>query len=133
MNIESYVALMPDSMGVIRLDDTTWFGPPPFDSTFSGKFQSLKKQNLKTWQWEHTDDASDMPTFGGGCPEYIFPYTGGLYKNYRLKSARYYAASDLLIILTEQPLRDDEGRSMNGLIIVNVHGFEEYSDKPCGE
>ncbi|MCP4569289.1 MAG: hypothetical protein GY841_17070 [FCB group bacterium] len=54
----------------------------------------------------------------------IYSDPTGLYKNYGIKEVRYYRQSDFLIILTEQPLRDQKDCTMNGLMIFSLRDWK---------
>ena len=113
-----------DSGGTYCLNDTIYMSVPEPDSTFDRKFLGLPQRDAKTWYWTCTDHCYDSLVFRGANPERIYTHPGGLYKNCSIKEVRYYKTSNYLIILTEHPFHDYKNRSMNGLIIYNLNGWE---------
>jgi hypothetical protein len=119
MTIEPYVTVK-DSGGVFRLNDSVSLTLPERDTSFERRFTALPKADLKTWLWECTENCHDYPVFRGPEPGLIYVAPYGLYKNYVIREVRYYEASGYVIILTVQPMRDREGRLMNGLLIYSL-------------
>lgn len=119
MTLETFKTIS-DSNGVFRLNDSMSFTNPVEDLVARRMFDSLLKRDTRTWYWVHRGDEPDPPQFRGFQAGPIWWFNGGLYKNYKIKEARYYPASDYLIILTENPVRDDEDRTMNGLLIYSL-------------
>ncbi len=119
MKIEPYITVT-DSAGNYRLTDSLTFTAPPQDTSFVRRYQSMPRHDLKTWNWECTEGCYEYPVFRGPEPGLIHVSTQGLYKNYRIKEVRYYPASGYVFILTDQPLRDQENRTMNGFLIYSL-------------
>lgn len=122
MTLEAYVTVK-DSGGVFRLNDSVSFTEAPFDTSFQRRYNDIDRHDLKTWNWECTEGCQDYPVFRGPEPGLIHVSSHGLYKNYRIREVRYYPASGYVIILTEQPLRDQAGRLMNGLLIYSLYDW----------
>ena len=128
--LEEYV-MLSDSAGVWRLNDSVTFRVGVPDSTFESRYLSLPKQDAQTWYWECAENCYDTLVFEGACPERIYRHPGGMYKDFGVKEARYYPESQFLIVVTEQARRDEKERSMHGLIIFNVNGWQWLDSSPC--
>jgi len=126
--IEEY-EILKDSNGVFRLNDTATFAAPPPDSALESLYDSLDRHDAKTWLWEYPRICSEI-VFDGFSPEPIYRYPGGLYFGYQIREARYYRESNFLLLLTEQSRRDQNGRSMHGLMIYKVDGWEWLGQPP---
>jgi hypothetical protein len=122
MTLEEYVTVK-DSGDVFRLNDSVSFIAPPEDTSFQRRYNDMDRHDLKTWNWECTEGCHDYPVFRGPEPGLIYVSSQGLYKNYQIKEVRYFPASGYVIILTEQPLRDQTGRLMNGLLIYSLYDW----------
>jgi len=120
MKIEEY-ELLKDSAGIFSLNDTAYFTAPEPDTSFTRKYAALPRQNDRTWYWECADGCTDLPVFVGVNADVMYSHPAGLYKNYRISEARYYRQSGFLILLTEHPQRDCDGKTMNGLIVVTFN------------
>jgi len=136
MSIESY-EILDDSNGVYYLNDTACFSAPELDTVYDSLYRNLPKLNAETYAWEYPDKTSDI-TFRGFSPELIWRHPGGLYIGYEIKEARYYRESNYLILLTEQSRLDNNGRTMNGMLIYKADGWqwlskppEEFRSEPC--
>jgi hypothetical protein len=130
MPLEEYV-LLSDSAGLWRIDDSVTFRLGRPDASFEERYAALPRQDARTWYWECAENCHDTLVFEGACPERIYRHPGGLYKDYGIKEARYYPESRFLIVVTDQPRRDEKGRSMHGLIIFNVNGWQWLDSSPC--
>lgn len=128
--IEPYITLT-DSAGIFRLDDTSYFRAPEFDPTFEQHWSNLRDRSVIGWSSQCRSSCKDDLIFTGVCPEPIHRYPDGLYKNYRIREARYYPISHYLITVTESPYRDMRGRSMDGLQIYKVDGYQWLDHQPC--
>ncbi|MCB2202125.1 hypothetical protein KQH51_04790 [bacterium] len=128
--IEPYITLH-DSAGIYRLDDTSYFRVPDFDPTFEEHWSNLRDRSVIGWSSQHGSSDKDDLIFAGVCPEPIHRYPDGLYKNYRIREARYYPISHYLITVTESPYRDMRGRTMDGLQIYKVDGYQWLDYQPC--
>jgi len=124
LKVEKYITLEPAD-GIFRINDSMRFHAPPPDSAFVKKYLALDKHDVRTWYWECNDKCVDQPIFEGVEPGLIYSHPGGLYKNYRIKQVRYYPESGFLIIVTEQPLVDENKRTMHGLLVYSMYGYED--------
>ena len=123
MELESYEVLT-ETDGYYYLNDTTYFSVPRYDSCLENRYNSLPKKDVKTWYWECFDSCSAPPQFYNFTPESIYHHPGGLYINYSYSEVRYYRESNFLILLTDQPKLDENNRTMNGMIILKVDGYQ---------
>jgi hypothetical protein len=126
--IEQY-ELLEDSNGAYYLNDSAYFTAPPLDSVFDSLYNNLPKHNAKTYYWEYPHNSSDID-FCGFTPELIWRHPGGLYLGYQIREARYYRESNYLIVLTDQPRLDRNGRTMNGFLIYKVDGWKWLGKPP---
>ena len=128
MPLEKY-EILEDSSGIYRLNDTATFSAPLPDTALESLYDNLDRQDAKTWLWEYPRICSEI-VFDGFSPEPIYRYPGGLYWGYQIREARYYRESNFLIIMTDQPLRDQDGKTMHGMMIYKVDGWQWLSQPP---
>lgn len=136
MSIEQF-EILDDSNGVYYLNDTACFSAPELDMSYDSLYRNLPIMNAETYAWEYPHKTSDI-AFRGFSPELIWRHPGGLYLGYQIKEARYYRESNYLLVLTEQPRLDCNGKTMNGMLIYKVDGWEwlskppkEFISEPC--
>jgi hypothetical protein len=125
--LDSFI-VVEDSNGVFRLNDSVYVTAPPIDTAFETTYNGLSVHNAKTWDWERPGEWRDLPIVHGLELGGTYSSPGGIYKNYRIRQIRYYPASEIIIVFTEQPLLDQNKCTMNGLIISSLHpiGQEDY-------
>lgn len=126
-NHERIDTLKNDS-GIYRINAEITISPPAADTSFPDKWRMVARDQFcgaGIWYKNCPVNCLDLPNFMGCNAQLIYSYDGGLYKNYSIKEAYYFPESDLVIILTDQPIVCVGMDRMDGIMMFKLLPPEE--------
>lgn len=122
------------SNGIYTLGDTITVTSPRFDFGFDGKFGRLARETADAsgpgWRKFCEADCLDDPAVSGADITLLYEHPTGLYKNYLVYDATYFASRQLLVVVTYQPTRGDSLDAMHGLLVYKL--IPQYDWEPGG-
>ncbi|MDH4156735.1 MAG: hypothetical protein OEW00_05610 [candidate division Zixibacteria bacterium] len=124
--------ILKDSSGVFRINDSVSFTAPPPDSTFPRKHARLANDgpaDARHWYRVCPVNCSDYPVFTGVEADLVYSHKRGLYKNYGISRAVYYAPSGYLVVITDQPQTAVGLDTMHGLLIYKLRLPQEGEEQ----
>ena len=118
-----YVDTVAEEHGRFTLNDSVYFTLPPEDTTFGRKHGRLTNEgqaDAAHWRRECPVNCQDYPNFVGTKATLLYEYKRGLYKNYTISQCLWYSKSNILVIITNQPMRAVGLDTMHGLLIYHL-------------
>jgi len=112
------------SNGVYSLGDTITVTSPRYDVRFEGMFRRLARETADAsgpgWRRFCQNECLDDPLIDPAELELLYEHPTGIYKNYLVYDAVYFASRQLLVVVTYQPTRGDGHDTMHGLLIYRL-------------
>jgi hypothetical protein len=123
------------SNGIYTLGDTITVTSPRYDFGFERQFRRLARETAdasgRGWRKFCKSDCLDEPVVSGADIALLYEHPTGIYKNYLVYDATYFASQQLLVVVTYQPIRGDGLDAMHGLLVYKL--IPQYDGETNGD